>query len=53
MLLDWLNRPQAADHLRRAIAAVATAGICTPDVGGEATTREVADAILEQLTIQP
>ncbi len=53
MLLDWLNRPQAAERLRRAIHTVATAGVCTPDVGGEATTREVADAILEQLTIQP
>ncbi len=50
MLLEWINRPQAAARLRQAMAAVAAQMICTPDVGGDATTREVADALMEQLT---
>ncbi|OAN36326.1 isocitrate dehydrogenase [Chloroflexus islandicus] len=50
MLLEWIGRPHAAERLRRAMDAVAAAGIRTPDAGGDATTREVADAILEQLT---
>ncbi len=49
MLLEWIDRPHVAERLRRAIDAVAAAGIRTPDAGGDATTREVADAILEQI----
>ncbi len=50
MLLEWMGRSNSAARLRQAMAAVNAAGIATPDVGGNATTREVADAILEQLT---
>ncbi|MFN3373049.1 MAG: isocitrate/isopropylmalate dehydrogenase family protein [Chloroflexus sp.] len=49
MLLEWIDRPHVAERLRRAIDAVAAADIRTPDAGGDATTREVADAILEQI----
>ncbi|WP_298406088.1 isocitrate/isopropylmalate dehydrogenase family protein [uncultured Chloroflexus sp.] len=49
MLLEWIDRPHVAERLRRAMDAVAAADIRTPDAGGDATTREVADAILEQI----
>ncbi|MGB9739182.1 isocitrate/isopropylmalate dehydrogenase family protein [Chloroflexus sp.] len=52
MLLEWIGRPRAAERLRRAMDAVASEGIRTPDVGGDATTREVTEAILEQIATQ-
>lgn len=52
MLLEWIDRPHIAERLRRAMDAVASEGIRTPDVGGDATTREVTEAILEQIATQ-
>lgn len=52
MLLEWIDRPHTAERLRHAMDAVASEGIRTPDVGGDATTREVTEAILEQIATQ-
>lgn len=47
MLLDHLNLAASAAALRRAVAAVLKAGKPrTPDLGGTATTVEVADAVI-------
>jgi tartrate dehydrogenase/decarboxylase/D-malate dehydrogenase len=50
MLLDHLHLARSAGALRQAVAAVLKAGRPrTPDLGGNATTREVADAVLAAL----
>ncbi|MBB4932996.1 tartrate dehydrogenase/decarboxylase/D-malate dehydrogenase [Lipingzhangella halophila] len=49
LLLDHLGLPAAADSLRRAITAVTAAGVLTPDVGGQASTKEVTSALIEHL----
>ena len=42
-MLEHLGEEDAASRLMRA------AGILTPDVGGKATTREVTDAVIEEI----
>ncbi len=49
MMLDHLGLARAAAALRRAAAAVLKSGPRTPDLGGRATTTEVADAVLAAL----
>ncbi len=50
MLLDHLGLKDSAVAIRRAVAAVLKAGkVRTPDLGGAATTVEVADAVLGAL----
>jgi tartrate dehydrogenase/decarboxylase/D-malate dehydrogenase len=50
MLLDHLHLTKSGSALRQAVAAVLKAGKPrTPDLGGNATTREVADAVLAAL----
>jgi tartrate dehydrogenase/decarboxylase/D-malate dehydrogenase len=47
MLLDHLQRPRAAERVRRAVAAVLAAGHPrTPDLGGKARTADVGDAVV-------
>jgi tartrate dehydrogenase/decarboxylase/D-malate dehydrogenase len=47
LLLDHLGLTRSADALRRAVASVLKAGKPrTPDLGGNATTVAVADAVL-------
>lgn len=48
-MLEHLGEPGAADRLLRAVEEVCAAGIMTPDVGGNATTQEVTDAVVEQV----
>ncbi|RUM24619.1 tartrate dehydrogenase [Rhizobium vallis] len=48
-MLDHLGESESSDRLMRAIEAVCSAGISTPDVGGSATTREVTDAVIKQI----
>lgn len=45
-MLEHLGEPEAAARLMRAVDAVSAAGIKTPDIGGTATTKEVADAVI-------
>jgi tartrate dehydrogenase/decarboxylase/D-malate dehydrogenase len=50
MMLDFLGEEKAAQSLMTAIETV-TAGKClTPDLGGEATTRQFTDTVIENLT---
>jgi tartrate dehydrogenase/decarboxylase/D-malate dehydrogenase len=50
MLLDHLHLTRSANALRKAVATVLKAGKPrSPDLGGMATTREVADAVLAAL----
>jgi homoisocitrate dehydrogenase len=49
MLLDWRERPAEAARLRAATSAVLRGGPHTPDLGGAATTADVAEAVLTRL----
>jgi len=45
LMFEQLGHPEAARELDRAVRAALAAGARTPDVGGKATTKEVAAAI--------
>ncbi len=45
-MLEHLGETAAAARLMTAVEQVCAAGILTPDVGGNATTREVTDAVI-------
>lgn len=45
MMLDHLGFPDAAESVMNAIVSVMKSGTTTPDLGGRATTRQVADAV--------
>ena len=49
MMLDDLGLRDSADRVRRAVASACAEGTLTPDVGGSATTDEVAGAIVRGL----
>jgi tartrate dehydrogenase/decarboxylase/D-malate dehydrogenase len=49
MMLDELGHPESAGSIRSAVTATCAAGICTRDVGGRATSAEVADAVIANL----
>lgn len=40
--------PELAQRLERAVYATIDAGVCTPDLGGTATTAQVIDAVIAQ-----
>lgn len=46
MMLEHLGEPAAAGRLMRAISSVTLNGPCTPDMGGQAGTRDVTAAVL-------
>jgi tartrate dehydrogenase/decarboxylase/D-malate dehydrogenase len=50
MMLDELGAPQLARRVRDAVASACARGVCTPDVGGTASSAEVADAVIESLS---
>jgi tartrate dehydrogenase/decarboxylase/D-malate dehydrogenase len=50
LMVEHLGQPGAANSIRDAVAATLSDGIHTPDLGGTATTTEVANAVLERLT---
>ncbi|WP_109473026.1 tartrate dehydrogenase [Ornithinimicrobium cavernae] len=50
MMLDHLGHPEAAAELVGAMEASLAAGVKTPDLGGTATTTQVAEAVLQHLT---
>lgn len=49
MMLDFLGQQELGTLLLQAIENTLMSGMKTPDLGGNATTNEVADAICEQL----
>ena len=46
-MLEHLGESEAAAVLMRAVERVTGAGILTPDLGGNATTRDVTDAVID------
>lgn len=44
-MLEHLNEADIADRLLKAVEQVCVAGVMAPDVGGNATTEEVTEAI--------
>jgi tartrate dehydrogenase/decarboxylase/D-malate dehydrogenase len=49
MMLDHLELPHAADRIRAAVKAALAAGKHTRDLGGELTTSDMGQAVLERL----
>jgi homoisocitrate dehydrogenase len=49
MLLDYLMEGEAANRVRAAVDRVVRAGVLTPDLGGNATTRAVTEAIVRAM----
>jgi tartrate dehydrogenase/decarboxylase/D-malate dehydrogenase len=49
LMLEHLGLTAEAARVMTAIEATTASGIVTPDLGGSATTREVGDAVLENL----
>jgi isocitrate/isopropylmalate dehydrogenase len=49
LMLDHVGHPELGDRVRAAIAATIRDGVLTPDLGGEATTRDVTDAVIARL----
>lgn len=50
MILDEVGAGANAERIRSAVLATCAAGICTPDVGGEATSAAVTDAVIANLS---
>ncbi len=50
MLLEFLDYDDAANRVESAVLATLEAGPHTPDLGGEATTETVTDAIIDALS---
>ena len=48
-MVRWLGHEEAADALMDCIENVCEAGTTTQDLGGTATTREVTDAVLDEI----
>ncbi len=46
LMLEQLGHPEAARDLERAVKDTLAKGVRTPDIGGKATTKEVATAVL-------
>jgi len=49
MMLEWLEEADASEKVWRAVDAVLEFGSLTPDLGGDATTREVTRAVVENV----
>ena len=50
MMLEHLEQPAAAREVERAVAAVLAEGkVRTPDLGGQNSTQEVTDAVLDKM----
>jgi isocitrate/isopropylmalate dehydrogenase len=55
LMLEQLGHPAAARDLERAVKDTLAAGVRTPDIGGKATTKEAATAMLysPSLAVEP
>ena len=49
MMLEWLGLDAAAASVRRAVEAALSQGAGTPDLGGRLDTRQMADAVIQNL----
>ncbi|KAL1593931.1 hypothetical protein SLS60_010664 [Paraconiothyrium brasiliense] len=48
-MLTWLGEEEAAKKMMDAVEAVTERGIATRDLGGSAGTKEVTDAVCQEL----
>lgn len=48
-MLRWLGEEAAADKLLECVENVCGNGVMTRDLGGQATTKEVTDAVCEEI----
>lgn len=48
-MLSWLGEKKAAEALMESVERVCRAGILTPDLGGTATTKEVTQAVCDDI----
>ncbi len=48
-MLEWLGEKTAADKLMQCVERVCESGVLTADLGGKATTVEVASAVVEEI----
>src|SRR5580704_6129489 len=49
MMLEHLGETETALHLMRAVECVTKSKLCTPDLGGRSTTREVSSAVCDAI----
>ena len=49
MMLDYLNETESAERLRNAVNACISNGDSTPDLGGELTTNQVTEKVIEKI----
>jgi isocitrate/isopropylmalate dehydrogenase len=49
MMLEWLGLNAAAASVRQAVEATLSQGLGTPDLGGQLNTRQMTDAIIQNL----
>ena len=49
LMMRHLGEAEGATRLEKAVETVVRQGVLTPDLGGQATTRDVTDAILKHL----
>jgi 3-isopropylmalate dehydrogenase len=49
MLLEWLGETEAGERVRTAVEGVLSDGPRTPDLGGDATTEALTDAVVDRL----
>jgi isocitrate/isopropylmalate dehydrogenase len=49
MMLDHLQQPAAASLIRRTVERTLADGCKTPDLGGQLTTRQMGDSVVDRL----
>ncbi len=49
MMLDYLNETESAERLRKAVEACIANNESTPDLGGDLTTEQVTERVIEKL----
>jgi tartrate dehydrogenase/decarboxylase/D-malate dehydrogenase len=49
MMLDWLGLDAAAESIRRAVEATLSQGAGTPDLGGQLSTQQMTDVVLQNM----
>ena len=48
-MLEHVGQPEAAGRIMRAVEAVCAEGIMTPDIGGNANTKQVTEAVIDHI----
>lgn len=48
-MLKWLGEDEASDVLMQAVETVCESNVVTKDLGGDATTMQVTEAVIQQI----